>query len=117
MLLWNKKHEYIKNENSKFKYHSLLYDTDGCPSETTTLNTDDISHLYSWPDAEIGTTLFQPCPCEDIVGSQSGNTSRQCAGTYSNGGSWGQADYTQCAILSSEVTRHLCASAMVCLSG
>ena len=40
--------------------------------------------------------------------------SRQCAGTYSNGGSWSQADYTQRAILSSEVTGHLCASALVC---
>ena len=87
---------------------------DGCPRETRTFDFGGISYLYTWQEVEIGTTLSEPCPCQDLLGSQSGNTFRQCTGTYSNGGRWSQVDITQCAVFVSEVTRHLCENAVVC---
>lgn len=87
---------------------------DGCPRETRTLILGGISYHYTWQEVEIGITLSQPCPCQDLLGPQSGSTFRQCTGAYSNGGSWSQVDFTQCAIFVSEATRHLCENAVVC---
>lgn len=84
---------------------------DGCPAETDQIAQGVGIHLR-WNESDISSNLSQPCPCKDIIAAPANATvSRKCGGTYSEGASWDEVDYTQCRFTS--ITLKLCEASLV----
>ena len=84
---------------------------DGCPAKTDQIAQGIGIHLH-WNESEISSHLSQPCPCKDIiVAPEIATISRRCGGTYSEGASWDEVDYSQCHFTS--ITLRLCEASLV----
>ena len=84
---------------------------DGCPAETDQIAQGVGIHLR-WNESDISSNLSQPCPCKDIIAAPANATvSRKCGGTYSEGASWDEVDYSQCRFTS--ITLKLCEASLV----
>ena len=77
-------------------------------------NTEVVDGIV-WPELDIGQVVQLRCPCEGVF--HSGQTaSRACVGNSSQGGQWMAVNYSQCDLVTSEMTISLCSVALVCNS-
>ena len=82
----------------------MIYFTDQCQTER--------EHDTVWPESNIREVVERPCPCEDHL--QYGSKAiRTCGGSYSLGGQWMEADYSQCEAINNEITNALCKLVLV----
>ena len=75
-------------------------------------NTEMVDDIV-WPESDIGQVVQLSCPCEGVFYSGQ-NTSRACVGNSSQGGQWMAVNYSQCDLVTSEMTILLCSIALVC---
>ena len=89
------------------------YVVDGCPNRKASLIPGG-AITYSWVESEIGTTVSQPCPCQDLVdlSGEAGMVVRHCGGTYSHGAQWREVDFSRCGL--SVIAIQLCEVTLVC---
>lgn len=86
---------------------TVIY-ADGCPAEILPLMSSSLldNAIYSWPETEIGETIFQLCPMP-AEPSSSDNISRYCGGSYSSGAKWSDVDFSQCSVWVSILCRNV----------
>ena len=71
---------------------------DGCRRESEVLHRDYGINI-TWPESSISHDIRRNCPCGRFTESDtyiSGIASRQCRGSYSEGGLWLESDTSQC---------------------
>ena len=94
---------------------SLLDSADGCEAiEDDPLNSNFPSLTLTWPESNIGSTHFFPCPCLDYfgMGTSQPMVTRTCGGNFISKARWQPVDYSSCGF--TDITFKLCETQLVC---
>lgn len=90
---------------------------DGCQSSNSSVSSQsgdpNLSIVITWPETDIGQTVYVGCPCGELSISteQELLASRYCGGDFTNGAEWQEADIAACNF--SDLARTICSLANV----